>query len=302
MIRRYHTFSSYLKKRFGGITWKIPVNAGFTCPNRDGRVGVNGCIYCNNNTFFYDADDNVISVKEQVIRGRNTFREQRKADKFMVYFQTYTNTYAPVDQLKKMYDDATGFDDIVALAVGTRPDCVNAEILDLLESYSKRLDVWVEYGLQTIHDRSLKYINRGHTFADFTHAYKMTRERNLLKCVHIIIGLPGESRADIMQTVDAVADMDLDGIKIHPLQVIKNTELARIHNRFGVKTYELNEYIDILCDILERLPEKVIIQRLMSESKPDLLISPFWDVTKPEILTAIDRELEARDSRQGSRY
>ena len=299
MNRRYYTFSHYLKERFGGITWKIPVHAGFSCPNRDGRIGLNGCIYCNNNAFFYDADEESLSILEQVRRGRTTFRKQRGADQFMVYFQTYTNTYASIDELRCMWDDATSFDDIVALAVGTRPDCVNTEILDLLESYADPLDVWIEYGLQTIHDRTLNFINRGHTFADFQKAMALTRDRALLKCLHIIIGLPGESRADIMKTVDTVAQMDIDGIKIHPLQVIKGTELERMHHRFGINTYEMDEYVDLICDILERLPENIIIQRLVAESKPDLMVAPAWGVTKPVILKAIDRELEARDTHQG---
>lgn len=302
MERRYYTFSHYLKQRFGGSVWKIPVHAGFTCPNRDGTIGSEGCIYCNNTAFFYDAEQVPASIEEQILVTRDRLIKERGANRFLVYFQPYTNTYASPDLLQSLYDKAIGFPDVAGLVVGTRPDCVSNDIVALLDSYAEARDVWVEYGLQSIHEKTLRLINRGHTYSDFLHALDLTRRSRLHVCVHIILGLPGESREDMLETVNAVSHMGIDSVKIHPLQILAGTELARMHRRFTVPTFSLDEYVELVCDVIEMLPREMIIQRLVAESKPELVIAPAWRVKKPLILNKIDRVQEERDSYQGRCY
>ncbi|MBN2417444.1 TIGR01212 family radical SAM protein [bacterium] len=302
MERRYYTFRQYLAGRFGGSVWKIPVHAGFTCPNRDGAIGSGGCIYCNNTAFFYDAHLDPVPIARQIRETRDRLIEKRGARRFLVYFQPYTNTYAPLDTLQSCYDQATAFPDVVGLVVGTRPDCVNEEILALLDSYADTRDVWIEYGLQSIHEKTLALINRGHGFGDFQHALEMTGRYRLHVCVHIILGLPGESRADMMRTLRAVSRMNIQSVKFHPLQILEGTELARMHRRFTVPTFSLDDYVELVCDAIEMMPQKMIIQRLVAESRPELVIAPAWRVKKPVILDKIDRTLERRDTYQGIHY
>lgn len=300
--KRYYTFSHYLKNRFGEKVWKVPVHAGFTCPNRDGTIGTGGCIYCNNEGFSPGFSNAHLPIDEQVKAGIERIRIKRNVSKFLVYFQTYTNTYASLERLKQLYDSAVYHEGVVGLAIGTRPDCVDKEILDLLESYTPRLEVWVEYGLQSIHNRTLDVINRGHTYEDFLHAIEMTRRRDLKICVHVIIGLPSECRAEILATAEALAQLSMHGIKIHPMQVHKNTKLENMYHTGSVSLFSMREYIDILCDFLERLPSNVVIQRLTAEAPANILVAPEWCFNKMEVIKAIDQELERRNTWQGYRF
>jgi radical SAM protein (TIGR01212 family) len=227
------------------------------------------------------------------------YRRRFGAEKFIVYFQAFTNTHGPVDHLKRLYDEAMAFPDVVGLSIGTRPDCVPEPVLDLLSDYHARTHLWIEYGLQSIHDRTMAELNRAHTYEQFLDAVARTRRRGLRICAHVILGLPGETPAMMMQTADEVARLNLDGIKIHHFYIAKNTALARRHQQQPIKTLRLEEYISLACDFLERMPAARVVQRLMGELNEDYIVAPLWGKTKSEILRRIDQEFERRGSRQG---
>ncbi len=298
---RYNNFSSFLKNKYGEKVWKISLHAGFSCPNRDGTLSTNGCIYCNNQAFNIQAGKKNKSLDEQILSSMERLKKTRKVSKFIAYFQTYTNTYASVEALKKIYDKVLRYPEIVALSIGTRPDCVDKQKLDLIESYSDYLDVWIEYGLQSIHNQTLNRINRGHSYEDFLQAVRLTQEREISICVHVIAGLPGESKEDFLLTVRAVADLNIDGIKFHPLHVLKNTELEKIYERNQVTLWKADYYAEVICDALEILPQHVVIQRLTADANKNLLVAPEWcsKQKKIEIIRLIDKKLEARKTRQG---
>ncbi|MFO7891351.1 MAG: TIGR01212 family radical SAM protein [bacterium] len=301
---RYNNFSSFLKNKYGEKVWKIPLHAGFSCPNLDGTLSDTGCIYCNNKAFNIQAGKNSQSVDEQIRSSIQRLKKTRKVSKFIAYFQTYTNTYAPVDTLKKTYDIVLNYPEIVALSIGTRPDCVDQEKLDLIERYTDTMDVWLEYGLQSMHDNTLKRINRGHTYEDFLKAVRLTKERNIAICVHVIAGLPGETRDDFLQTVQAVAGLKIDGIKFHPLHVLKDTVLEQMYYRNQITLLKAEDYADIICDALEILPEKVVIQRLTADADEQFLVAPEWcsKQGKMKVIDLINRKLEVRQTCQGYRY
>lgn len=295
----YFRFTEYLQQRFGEKVWKIPVHAPFTCPNRDGTVGTGGCIYCRNEAFSPTLEAAKLSIKTQIQQGMKRIQRKRKVRKFLVYFQSYTNTYDSVDRLKKYYDQAVAFDAVVGLAIGTRPDCVSREILGLIESYSDRAEVWLEYGLQTKHNRTLKFINRGHTYEDFLQAIELTAGRRIKICVHVILGLPGESHAEILETADALAQLPIHGVKLHPLQVHTETLLEKRYHAGKIDLMDQEEYVRVCCDYLERLPEKVVIQRLTADAPREILVAPDWCANKMAVLNAILAEFQRRRSRQG---
>jgi radical SAM protein (TIGR01212 family) len=297
--KRYYQFSEYLKERFGCKVYKVTIDAGFTCPNRDGKLGWGGCTYCNNKGFSANSRQTLVPVSEQVRQGMEFMRRRYKAEKFIAYFQAYTNTYAPVESLKTLYDEALSFEDMVALSVGTRPDCVPDPVLDLIESYRSTHEVWIEYGLQTIHDKTLKLINRGHDYAAFRDALVRTKQRNLKVCIHVILGLPGESYDDIMATARAVAGMNIDSLKIHLMHVLRNTPLEKEYREGRFKTLGFDEYIRLVCDFLEYIPPSVSIQRLTADGPRSILLAPSWATEKRKTIAAIDAEFERRDSRQG---
>ena len=299
--KRYYQFSEYLKERFGCKVYKVTIDAGFTCPNRDGHVGWGGCTYCNNKGFSANTRREPEPIREQVEQGMAFMRKRYKAEKFIAYFQAYTNTYAAVETLRAHYDEALAFEDIVALSIGTRPDCVPEPVLDLIAGYQATHEVWVEYGLQSIHDRTLQRVNRGHDYATFLDALARTRRRGLKICVHVILGLPGESHDDMMATARAVGKMDIDSLKIHLMHVLKDTPLEKdfLEGRFNA--LEFDEYISLVCDFLEYIPSRISIQRLTADGPRSILLAPKWANEKRRTLTAIDAELERRNSHQGSR-
>ena len=304
--RRYNDFNSFLRRTFGCRVQKISIDAGFTCPNRDGSIGWNGCIYCDGRGSGAPSIERRLPVKAQVETGMQRLKERYNAQKFIAYFQAFTNTYAPVEVLKKRYDEALQFDNVVGLAIGTRPDCMPEPVIQLIESYTQRSQVWLEYGLQSIHEHTLALINRGHTYANFVDAVRRTKGRDILICGHVIIGLPGESKAEVMETAKAVASLELDAIKIHSLYVVEGTPLAKLYRQGkGTPlwyTLDLDEYVERVCNFLEYLPPQMIIQRLVGEGSRDTLVAPLWTLEKRAVLEAIDRELERRDSYQGKRY
>lgn len=300
MEKRYFPFSEYLKSKFGQSVRKICIDGGFTCPNRDGRVGRGGCIYCNNTGFNPNLRQERLSVKEQVLQGIEYMKKRYGARKFIVYFQPFSNTYADLETLKGLYSDAVSHEDVVGLAVGTRPDCVPNEVLDYMQSFSKKYEVWIEYGLQSAHDRTLFLINRGHTFSQFVDAIERTKGRDIKICVHVILGLPGENEQDMMETAMSLSRMKIDGVKIHNLHVVKGTVLEKMFLNGECSILTLEEYVRLVCNFLELLPPEVVVQRLCGDAPEDLLIAPQWCRNKSLVLSEIDKEFIRRNSWQGS--
>ena len=298
--KTYYKFSDYLKERFGCRVHKVSIDAGFSCPNKDGKLSKDGCIYCDNRAFSppvrntnskkgYKKISNGARIETQIETGIKMGRERYGAEKFIVYFQAYTNTYAPLGILKERYDVVRKFKDIVGISIGTRPDCVDEEILDLIESYSKDYEVWIEYGLQSIHDKTLKLINRHHTYEDFLKAVKLTRKRNIKICTHIIIGLPNETKEEMLETAKALAKLKIDGVKIHPLHVVKGTKLEELFKKGKYKPLELDEYVNIVTEFLQYLPSDTVIQRITADCPKEFLVAPLWILDKNAVLNLVEK-------------
>lgn len=299
MENRYHDLNTYFRNRFGERVHKIPVDAGLTCPNRDGTTGTGGCIYCNARGSGTGAHEQGLSITEQLERGKIQVARRFKSKKFLAYFQSFSNTYAPLQQLQAMYDEALAVPDVVGLAIGTRPDCVNEEVLALLEAYARDWLIWIEYGLQSAHDETLKQINRGHDAATFTQALLATAGRGIQICAHIILGLPGESHDMMRASADFIAELPIDGVKLHLLYVIKDTPMEQLWDRGRYRCLEQNEYVDLVCDVIERLPQRMVIQRLTGDPHPHELVAPQWALRKGETLNTIKVRLVERDTWQG---
>ena len=294
----YFPFSAYLRERFGCKVQKVSLHAGFTCPNRDGAVGIGGCTYCVNRSFNPQAGRPAQPIREQMAQGMSYLRRRYRAKKFFAYFQAFTNTYADAATLRARYDEAVDFPDVVGLSIGTRPDCVPSDVLDLVQSYTDRLEVWLEYGLQSAHDRTLRRINRGHDFAAF--AVERTRGRDIRICVHVILGLPGETWDDMMATARAVAAADIDGIKLHHLYIVRGSAMAKTYRAGEVDVFSAEEYVKVACDFLERIPSRVAVQRMVGDTaSTDVLLAPCWPQSKSEILQMVTREFRRRGTAQG---
>ncbi|MCP4115307.1 MAG: TIGR01212 family radical SAM protein [Desulfobacteraceae bacterium] len=300
--RRYSDYNGYLRSIFGQRVQKITVDTGLGCPNRDGTIASGGCIYCNSKGSGSGLFSKGLSINEQIERGRRAMIRRYKASKFLVYFQSYTNTYTSCANMKRMYDEALSVPGMVGMAIGTRPDCVDDEKLDLIASYASEYLVWVEYGLQSVHDSTLKRINRGHDFECFKQAAAMTRERGVNVCAHVILGLPGEDRAMMLETAKVLGDLGIDGVKLHLLYVVKGTPLEEMWKRGEYRCLEQREYVDILCDFLELLPKEVIIQRVTGDPHPEELAAPAWSVERNETFKMIQDTMVARDSFQGKLF
>ena len=299
--KRYRIFSEEMKRVFGCRVHRISVDAGFTCPNRDGSVGTGGCIYCGGEGSGSFGIVPALSVADQIEHGKEIMTRKYKARKFIAYFQPYSNTYAPVETLRRLYDEALAVQDVVGLIVGTRPDCLPGDVLDLLEEYAGRTWFWLELGLQSPLDRTLDRINRGHDFAAFLRAARECRERGIRLCAHVILGLPGETREEMLATAGILNDVRVDGVKLHLLHVMRGTELAGMYERGEVRVMDRDEYVGLVCDFLERLSPEIVIQRLTGDGARDFLVAPRWSLAKFEVLNTIDGELERRGTRQGSR-
>jgi radical SAM protein (TIGR01212 family) len=299
MPKRYYDLNSYFQRHFGQRVHKLSVDAGFTCPNRDGQLGRDGCIYCNARGSGTGAHAKGLSVTEQLTAGKAFVARRFKAKKFIAYFQAFSNTYAPLETLKKVYDEALAVPDVVGLAIGTRPDCIDESILALLSDYARQHLIWVEYGLQSIHDETLARIHRGHDFACFQSAVRATRHRGISICAHVILGLPGEGRDHMLKTARVLAQMGIDGIKLHLLYVVKGTALEALFRAGGYRCLEQRQYVDLVCDFLECLPPQMVIQRLTGDPHRDELVAPAWALKKGQTLQLIQQTLEVRDSWQG---
>ena len=298
--KRYYDLKSYWRNRFGDRVYKLPIDAGFTCPNRDGALAAGGCIYCDGRGSMLRQAGPLPSVSEQIAKGRAYYRKHRRAGQFIAYFQTFTNTYGPLDHLKRLYDEALAQEDVIGLSVGTRPDCVPDPVIRLLEGYAQKHHVWLEFGLQSMHDRTLNLINRRHSQAIFVDAVQRVAGKRIQICAHIIVGLPGESREEILETARFLAALPIQGIKIHALLVLRGTALGKQYEDGLIALMTREEYVRTVCDILEILPPEMVIQRLTADGYRDIFLAPQWAVNKMEVLNAIDRELERRDSHQGS--
>jgi radical SAM protein (TIGR01212 family) len=299
MHKRYNNFNTYLRNIFGCRVQKITIDAGFSCPNRDGTISTIGCIYCNVRGSGTGAHAKGLSVTEQLLQGKRTLSKRYKAKKFIAYFQAFSNTYAPFDRLKSLYEEALEVDDVVGLSIGTRPDCVDESVLELLQGYGKKYLVWIEYGLQSVHDATLAFINRGHDFKCFKKAVAATKNRGIKICAHVILGLPNEKKTDMLETARAVAAMEIDGLKIHLLYIVKGTKLDKLYAAGKYRCLEQQEYVDLVCDFLERIPKNMIIQRLTGDPHPEELVAPMWSKKKMGTMDLIKETLEKRDSWQG---
>ncbi len=296
--KRYNQFSAYLKNRFGAKVYKITIDAGFSCPNRDGTISSGGCVFCDDSGSFSQAHSNLLTIEQQVEEGIKNLSQRFKAEKFMSYFQAYTNTYKPVNELEKIYKSSLNHPDIVGISIGTRPDCVDEDKLNLISDIGKDYYTWLEYGLQSSHDKTLKRINRGHNWDCFLKAYEKTKEKGINVCVHVILGL-WETREEMLQTAQKLADLKIDGIKIHMLCALEGTKLYQMYQAGEIDFMSEDEYVSLVCDFLEILPPETTIHRLAGNGFRKTLVAPRWLGAKLDCLNKIDREFLKRNSYQG---
>ena len=298
----YHSFDYMLKERFGEKIYKVALNGGMTCPNRDGTLGNRGCIFCSAGGSGDFAGNRQDSITQQIEKQASSIRQKRGVAKFIAYFQAYTNTYAPVDYLRKIYTEAISHPDIVAVSIGTRPDCLDKDILQLLDELNQKKPVWVELGLQTIHKTTAQYIRRGYPLSCFEQAVSELRKRNLDVIVHTILGLPGENRNDILSTIEYLNHQDIQGIKLQLLHVLKETDLADDYLAGKFQVYTMEEYLDLVIDCLEHLNPEIVIHRLTGDGPKDLLIAPLWSSAKRTVLNTLHRKCKLQHSFQGKKY
>jgi radical SAM protein (TIGR01212 family) len=298
----YQDLNSYLKGRFGQRVQKITLDAGLTCPNRDGRVGTGGCLYCNARGSGTGAWARGLNLPAQMKAGMAALARRYGATRFIAYFQSFSNTYAPQETLRKLYDAALAFPGVAGLSIGTRPDCLEDDVLDLLAGYARERLVWLELGLQSAHDRTLARLNRGHDVACFTTAVERAAARGLEVVAHVILGLPGEDAGDMAATAAYLARLPVQGVKIHLLYVIRGSGLARLHEAGEYVCLTEEQYIDLVVDFIERLPPQVVIHRLTGDPHAEELVAPAWCLNKSSILGRIREEFARRGSRQGSQW
>jgi radical SAM protein (TIGR01212 family) len=298
---RVNTFGQELLRRHGERVHKIALDAGFTCPNRDGTKGRGGCSFCNNVSFSPDADTR-LSLAAQIAKARGAIAKRTRARKFIAYFQAYTNTYAKVETLEALYREALKEPDMVGISVGTRPDCVSSDVLDLLDRFRDQgLEVCLELGLQSAFDKSLERVNRGHTFAEYRTTLLAARQRGIPVCTHLIVGLPGESEVHCHATLDIVLETGVDGLKLHPLHIVKHTLLAHQWRKGEYAPLSKEQYIDMAANLIERTPSNIVYHRVTATASRDVLLAPAWCAEKWNVLNGIEIELRRRGTRQGSR-
>ncbi len=299
---RYWSYNLYLRNRFGQRVQKVSIDAGFTCPNVDGTVTTGGCVFCDNRSFSPSRRLPRVGISDQITEGIRRLKLRYDCNAFLAYFQPATNTYAPVDRLRPLYEEALRHEQIVGMAIGTRPDCVASDVLDLLEEIAGRTYLSVEYGMQTMHDRSLDWMNRGHHHDAFVDAVERSRGRGFQICAHVILGLPDESHDDMLATARELARLGIDSVKIHNLYAVRNTPLADEVDSGKVKLIERDQYVRTVVSFLELLPPDCIIERISGDAPADYFIGPTWCLDKPAVKKAIEQEFEQRDTWQGRRY
>lgn len=299
--KRYREFGDFLRERFPFKAQKIAINAGFTCPNRDGSKGRGGCTYCNNQTFNPGYCQTDKSVADQLAEGVRFFSRKYPEMRYLAYFQAYTSTYGEQERLERLYEEALSYPGVMGLVIGTRPDCVPDRLLDYLARLSERVLVLVEYGVESTLDRTLRRINRGHDFAEAQEAIRRTAARGIAVGAHLILGLPGESRDEILGHADRLSDLPLTTLKLHQLQLIRHTRMALEFERRpeDFHLFTADEYIDLVIDFIERLDPAIALERFVSQSPKELLIAPDWGLKNYEFTARVNRRLAERDSWQG---
>lgn len=302
-MQRFNSYSTFIKSYFGERAQKISIHAGMNCPNRDGTKGIGGCIYCSNVAFTPSYCQSEKSIESQIIEGIDFHKKRyRRANKYLAYFQSYSNTYTTPDELEKMFNQALKVEGVAGIVVGTRPDCVDESIIDVLDFYSKKTFIKIELGIESVYDKTLDLINRGHTFNDVLIAIKLCKKANLRIGGHFIIGLPGESRSELLNAASIISELGLFSIKLHQLQIFKNTELETLYNRDSkiIELFELDEYINFIVSFTERLNPDIFIERFAGEVPPRYLIAPDWGMIRYDsVLVKINECFEKRDTFQG---
>ena len=302
MDRRYNAFSDFLRQKFKAKVYKITIDAGFSCPNRDGTLSDKGCLFCDESGSFSQTHSGLMPIPEQIQSEMEFLSKRFKAEKYMSYFQAYSNTYKPVTELEKIYRKSLEHPDIVGISIGTRPDCVDDEKLSLINSFSPDYYTWIEYGLQTANDKTLKKINRGHDYDCFLRAYEKTRKyKGINICVHVIMNL-FETYDEMMYTAQKLAELEPDGVKIHMLCVLENTKQEKIYNQGKLNLMSEDEYVSTVCDFLEYLPPETTIHRLAGNGLRTKLVAPRWIGRKLDTMNRVTWELERRSTRQGSKF
>lgn len=287
----YNDFGTWIRRRFPFRVQKIAVDAGFTCPNRDGRLSTGGCVYCDNRTFNPSYCNPLKSVTEQLEEGKRFFRRKYPDMKYLAYFQAFTNTYAPVSKLRKLYEEALCVPDVVGLVIGTRPDCASDELLDYLKELNRRTFLLVEYGVETANDATLHLINRGHDFACARQAVERTHQRGILTGAHVILGLPGEDAAESLRQAPIISSLPIDILKIHQLQIVKDTRLAALYEEKPFHVYTMEEYLDLIARYISLLRDDLILERFVSQCPPEKLIAPRWGLKNHEFTDLLRNKL-----------
>ncbi|WP_163713142.1 TIGR01212 family radical SAM protein [Mangrovibacterium lignilyticum] len=302
--RRYNDFPSYFKSKFKERVQKVSVDAGFTCPNRDGNKALNGCSYCNNKTFKPDYCRLEKSITDQLKHGIDFFARKHKSMQFLAYFQAYSNTYADVSVLKERYDEALLNPKVIGLVIGTRPDCLTDEVLDYLEELASKHYLMVEFGVESVKDDTLKRINRGHDFAEAQWAIQETARRGIHNCAHLILGLPGENRGDFLNQAREISKLPVENLKLHQLQIHKGTRMAveYAEKPEDFELFSVEDYIELVVDYLELLNPQIILERFVSQAPKDLLIAPKWGVKNFEFVAKLEKRLAERNTWQGRLY
>jgi radical SAM protein (TIGR01212 family) len=299
---RLNTFNNYLREKFDARVYRVPIDAGFTCPNRDGARAFGGCTFCDDRGSGAPTISMELSVQQQLRSGIERVKKRFKAQKYLAYFQAFTNTYAPEAVLKRLYDLVLEEEDVIGLCIGTRPDCLPDNVLDLLAEYQQRTFVWLEVGLQSAINRTLDRINRAHTAEEFFDAVERAQKRNLLLATHLIFGLPGETKEEMLFTVDKIAHSGIKGVKIHQLCIYKGTPLEKEYLAGDLEMLSEDDYVKLVADALEMLHPEQIVMRLIGEGTKDEIVAPGWALDKRPVLERINQELIIRGTRQGSRY
>ncbi|MFQ5824953.1 MAG: TIGR01212 family radical SAM protein [bacterium] len=295
----YNSYGQFLKDKFGTRVHKVPVHAGFTCPNRDGTVAVGGCTYCNIDSYTPRAARARVPIKEQVRTGIEYLKKRLGAKTFIVYFQPYSNTYAPLEHLQRLYEQALEHPEVVGLSVGTRPDCIDEDKLAYFEQMSRDYFVTIEYGIESVHDEILRLVNRGHDYACTVQAINRTANRDIYICGHVILGFPNETVQQMLTIADEISKLPLNFLKIHNLHIVRHTELGEEYSRNPFHLFTFDEWVDLVCHFLERLSPHIIVERLYGDAPKDLLIAPLWCRNGSKIIYAIQQELKHRNTYQG---
>lgn len=297
----YNDYGHWIRGIFPFRVQKIAIDAGFSCPNRDGTKGLGGCIFCDNRTFNPSYCIREKSITEQMEDGKSFFARKYPDMKYLAYFQAYSNTYAPINVLKARYEEALRVKDVVGIVIGTRPDCINKEILDYLEELNKQIFVMVEYGIESTNDDTLRRINRGHDFETSRRAVEMTAERGIKTGGHIILGLPGETDDEIIKQAPVISGLPLTTLKIHQMQVIRGTKLEKEYQNNTIKTYSAQDYIELIARYIQYLREDLVLERFVSQSPSELLVAPQWGLKNYEFTNLLNNYLKKHDIRQGQK-